>query len=70
MQNAFHLAINNARSSKMLYRHGAVLCTKSGKVINHGVNNPRSHMNRLGKQKMASCHAEVQTLLKTKYCEK
>lgn len=59
--NIFDKAINLAKKSTMLQKHGAVIVSKNGEIIGQGFN----HMNNFLSHQW-SCHAEIAALLNIK----
>lgn len=52
------LALEKARSSKMLMKHGCVV-VQGSKYIGYGVNNERNYFNDKFITNTCSCHAEM-----------
>jgi len=59
--NIFDKAINVAKKSTMLLRHGAIIISKNGEIIGQGYNHFTDYMSH-----QWSCHAEIAALLNIK----
>lgn len=63
MQASISKAASEAAKSTMTSRHGAVLCTSSGKYVASGRNNMRTRVNG---EAVPSCHAERAVLIQAR----
>jgi len=56
--NVFDRAINQAKKSTMMQKHGAVILDRNGDILGQGFNHYESYMSHSW-----SCHAEIAALL-------